>query len=54
MGKRNYDSAARPGPRYQGEAEVAHGSRFLPRKPRKLRQTTNDTRVRLPYRSPHE
>lgn len=52
--KRNMDSAAHPGPRYQGEAEVVHGERFVPPKQRKLKQTVSDTRTRLPYRTPSE
>lgn len=51
--KRNLDTAARPGPRYENEAEIVHGGRFLPKRKPKLRQTAADTRSRLPWRSPN-
>ena len=50
--RRNYDTAASPGHRYQGEPEVVHGRRPIPPRTPKLRQSVRDTRSRLPYSPP--
>lgn len=57
--RRNLDTAARPGPRYEGEATVVHGT-FDPelspeglkeKKYRKAKQNLPDTRRALAWRS---
>ena len=56
MAKRNLDTAASPGPKYEAEPDIVHGSTYsqLPKKRPKLRQQVPDTRSRLPYRPPAE
>lgn len=60
--KRNLDAAPRPGPRYQGETEIVHGSDFDPEQTpegrrlklyQKAKQSVADTRRNLAWRSQH-